>query len=195
MIPRAWKLRAAALLATGAVAVHQLRYALAFRAHAGAELHHQGHGYLLLLAPLLAGGLAIAVAHLMWRLAVAAEQPSRLPGKARLSLGSSACLIGIYTVQEWLEGMLSAGHPGGLAGVFGHGGWLAIPLSLVIGALIAVALRGSARVASLERAPRIGFAGRAAPLLSLTVSLRPHHRKPAPCARFLAPRGPPLLTA
>src|SRR4051812_20339864 len=54
------KLRAAAVLALGALAVHELRYALVLGAH-GQTATSAGHGYLHLVAPLLAAA-AVAVA-------------------------------------------------------------------------------------------------------------------------------------
>ena len=54
--------------------------------------------------------------------------------------------MSIYTLQETIEGSLSPGHPGGTIGVYGNGGWTAVFLSLAIGALIALLLRGSQAV-------------------------------------------------
>lgn len=54
--------------------------------------------------------------------------------------------------------MLSNGHPEGFNGVFGDGGWWAVPLSLVCGVAIAAALRGARAairwVVSRRRRPR-----------------------------------------
>ena len=49
---------------------------------------------------------------------------------ARLSAGwlwlaGWAALVLIYATQETLEALLATGHPAGVAGVFGHGGWWA----------------------------------------------------------------------
>src|SRR5439155_17156618 len=58
---------------------------------------------------------------------------------------ASSALLAVYTLQEGLEGEFSPGHPTGLVGVFGHGGWTAIPLAITIGALIALLLEGARR--------------------------------------------------
>ncbi len=53
-------------------------------------------------------------------------------------------------IQEWLEGIFAAGHPGGLEGIFGNGGLWAVPLAVVGGLLVACVL--SLRI---ERARRL----------------------------------------
>jgi len=58
-------------------------------------------------------------------------------------LVASVALLAIYVSQETVEGLLSAGHPGGVAAVFGHGGLVAVPIALAIGGLIALAQRGA----------------------------------------------------
>ena len=45
------RFRLASLLAAGALAVHELRYALAYGDHAGHEAAAQGHAYLSLVVP------------------------------------------------------------------------------------------------------------------------------------------------
>ena len=42
--------------------------------------------------------------------------------------------------QEWLEGIFASGHPGGLAGIFGHGGWWAVVLSALAALGVAAVL-------------------------------------------------------
>jgi hypothetical protein len=70
--------------------------------------------------------------------------------RAWLVAGVVALLV-LHASQELLEGALIADHPGGLAGVVGNGGWLAIPLSLAFGTLAALVLR-VARVIEQQRA-------------------------------------------
>jgi hypothetical protein len=106
---------------------------------------------------------------------------------------ASAGLIALYCLQESVEGLLERGHPAGLAGVFGGGGWLAIPLAIVIGLVIALALRGADAALELARRPSPRPQRRALP----TVSVRPAAwagpvRNVA--ARHLAGRGPPLAS-
>jgi hypothetical protein len=149
-------LRTAALLLTAAFAVHQLRYALSYGAHTGAALAHQGHAYLLAAAPFLGTLVAVAAARLLGRLA--GPPPGRGAREHRLRVLWPACslaLVALYAVQESLEGLFAAGHPGGWAALAAHGGWLALPLALLAGLVLAALLRVSAR---LEAAPPLRLA-------------------------------------
>jgi hypothetical protein len=134
--------RTASLLSLGALAVHELRYVLAYGERAGEALASQGHAYLsdlggalitLILATLLATVLAGALA-----------PPARRPGNARTAIRRMAVLYGlallaIFCAQELTEGAVASGHPAGLAAVFAHGGWVALPLALAAGALCSLA--------------------------------------------------------
>jgi hypothetical protein len=50
-------------------------------------------------------------------------------------------LVAMYCGQELCESLFAPGHPVGLAGVFGHGGWIALPAAAAVGAALATALR------------------------------------------------------
>src|SRR5437879_4320423 len=120
------RLRAVALLGVGALAVHQLRYLLAYGHSSSDALALQGHAYLVVVAPVVGMLVMLAAIELLIRVATARKTSSGeagLPSPLRLWMLTSACLAVIYSVQEFLEGAAEAGHPGGLAGVFGHGGW------------------------------------------------------------------------
>lgn len=138
-------LRCAALIGAGALALHQLRYLVGYSSSAEDQLAAQGHGYLSLVGPLLVLVLALAAGQFLASLARGgAAGAERAPASLkRLWLGTSALLVGIYAAQEWLEGLLSPGHPAGLAGIVGDGGWWAVLIALSLGALIALGLRGS----------------------------------------------------
>lgn len=142
---RAWpKFRAVALLAFGAIIVHELRYVVAYGENAGTALAEQGHSYMPFVQSLAVVLLAIALARfcvslLRARSGVLAEEHP--PAFARLWLASSASLAAVYTLQEGFEGQFAPGHPGGLIGVFGHGGWTALIFSLLIGVAIAALTR------------------------------------------------------
>jgi hypothetical protein len=201
------RLRAAALMPAAVLTVHQLRFLLAFGGGSGAELEKEGHQYLSALAAPIAMSVAIVVGLFFARLASAwregageggaAERPgsgSAAPrhGFLRLALLIGAALLALYSCQELLEGMLSSGHPGGFEGVFGDGGWWAVPLSLACGFVIAGALRG-ARAAicwAAARHRRVATShGRPTP--------SPRPRRPAlprivPLAGAAAGRAPPL---
>jgi hypothetical protein len=208
------RLRAAALMPAAVLTVHQLRFLLAFGGGSGQQLEKEGHQYLSALAAPIAMSVAIVVGLFFARLASAwregaegeggravATSPAAAPGRGpavrrvvqypaawrgflRLALLIGAALLALYSCQELLEGMLSTGHPGGFDGVFGEGGWWAVPLSLACGLLVAAALR-CARAAIRWAAAR----GRRA-----TTS----HGRPAPAPRprrLTLPRPVPLAGA
>src|SRR5947209_2599105 len=190
MRSRAWTLRMAALLAGASFAVHQLRFAIGYGSRSDAALAHQGHGYLDVLAPVVIGALMIAVAEFTAGLA-RRRGALRIPPLRRLWLVSAAALVSVYALQELAEGMLAAGHAGGVAGVFGSGGWVAVPLALAVGLIVALLMRGAAAV---ERA-----AGRPFRIVSGALpAARMVHRTPARGRLFLgagAPRAPPAASA
>ena len=142
-----WRIRAGVLIALGALGVHDLRYLIAYRGHASQELAVQGHGYLALATPLIAGLVVLAAAAFASRLAGAyaraQSETAASPPLRQLWVFASSLLILVFSCQEWIEGQLAPGHPAGMAAVFGHGGWVAIPLALAIGLAIALLLRGA----------------------------------------------------
>jgi hypothetical protein len=132
------------LFPAAAFAVHQLRYQLAYGSRTGAALSAQGHGYLTSLAPWVAVLLGIGAGSFLARVARSAGgRPDTRPRRAfsRLWLASWLGLLAAYSLQEWLEGIFAAGHPGGIEGIFGHGGLWAVPLSALAGLVVAVLLR------------------------------------------------------
>jgi lysylphosphatidylglycerol synthetase-like protein (DUF2156 family) len=190
------KVRAAALMPAAVLTVHQLRFQLAFGAHTNGKLAAEGHQYLVALVPLAAMLVAVAAGLFAARLARAWSgeegENGRLPGYIRLTLTIAATLLAIYCCQELLEGFLSTGHPEGLQGVFGEGGWWAAPLSLVLGGVVALALRGAGAairwaVARSRRAAQRHSRPAAAPRPRRIVLPRP-----APLAAVAAGRAPPL---
>jgi hypothetical protein len=186
-------LRLAAVLALGAFALHQLRYLIAFGGSSSAELARQGHGYLEGALPILGVFAASALIATLVR-------GRRGAALARGSLWRRAAafaiaLLAVYATQESLEGVLATGHPGGFGALLAGGGWLALPLSLSLGALAALLLGALERVersiaprrrAQLRRAPRTRGAARPQASLRLTS---------APLAFGLARRPPPLEPA
>ena len=193
--------RATSLLSLAALAVHELRYLVAYGDRADEALASQGHAYLsdlggalitLMFATLLATLLAGA-------LAPAARRPDQPAAGAfrRTAVLYALALLGIFCAQELTEGAVAAGHPAGLAAVLAHGGWVALPLALAAGAvcsLACLALQGIERTLA-RRAPR-RRAPRRPPALA-----EPH---PAPARLPLASlnlafgfarRPPPLLPA
>jgi hypothetical protein len=184
------RLRCFALLGAGGLGLHELRYVIAYGGGADHALAAQGHGYLdaagAVVALALVAALALLVASLVRGGAASARWSARWPVV-------SAGLLAIYVVQELAEGMLASGHPAGIDGVFGHGGLVAVPLALALGAAVAALLRGADAVlerfaaprrAPLRRAPRVELPR--APL-----SVRP--RFAAVLAGPGAGRAPPFL--
>jgi hypothetical protein len=198
--------RAAALMPAAVLTVHQARFMLAFGGSSGEELEKEGHQYLSVLAAPIAMSVAIVVGLFFARLASAwrdgagegdarggaTNDPGSWRGFLRLALLIAASLLALYSCQELLEGMLSNGHPEGFNGVFGDGGWWAVPLSLICGLAIAAALRGARAairwVASRRRRPRISHERPAAAPRPRRLALP----RPVPLAGAAAGRAPPL---
>jgi hypothetical protein len=193
--------RATSLLSLAALAVHELRYLLAYGDRADEALASQGHAYLsdlggtlitLALATLLATVLASG-------LAPAARRPGQTAGRAfrRTAALYAIALLAIFCAQELTEGAVAAGHPAGLAAVLAHGGWMALPLALAAGAVCSLAClalqgveralaQGGPRRAVRERPPAVAEP-HAAPARLPLVSLN--------LAFGFARRPPPLLPA
>src|ERR1700756_4202465 len=131
----------AGLLPPAALAVHELRYVLAFGPNAGIELQRQGHAYLHSFAPWIAVAAALVAGAFLRALGRAFTGRTSVPrlsvSFATLWLACTSCLIAIYVGQELLEGVFAAGHPTGWIGVFGYGGWWSIPVAACIGLVLA----------------------------------------------------------
>jgi hypothetical protein len=183
---RALTLRAIALLAAGAAAIHQLRYAIGYGNEATRELASTGHAYLAFVLPFVAALAGVALARML-------RVPFTPPPGERVSLrrlwaAAFAVLVGIFIAQELLEGSLAAGHPAGLEGVFGSGGWTAVVLAAPTALLIALGLRGDEALGTVVlarlRAPGL-------PIAPLRLSPRPDPHPSRLLARVLPARGPP----
>lgn len=150
--------RMAALIAIGALLIHQLRYQFAHGAGTGAALQAQGHAYLEVVSgPLIALAAASLGASLMAPLLIPHGRSRRCMGLLGLMLTFAAVLLGIFTAQELVEGVLFAGHAGGLAAPFADGGWLAVPIALALApflALLAGLLESVERAIEARLGPR-----------------------------------------
>jgi hypothetical protein len=186
-----------ALMPAAAFAVHQLRYWLAFGGGAGAQLHAQGHAYLHSVAPWIALLLAISAGAFLRALGRAARGYRSLPSYtvsfAGLWLVCAACLVGIYATQELMEGFLVTGHPGGLVGIFGYGGWWSVPAALAVALALAAVFHGARwtleEVARRHAAPVPAPARRVAPARFPRTFRVP---RLAPLAGGWSGRGPPV---
>jgi len=134
----------------GAFAVHQLRYWLAYGKRAGVELTAQGHSYLHSVVPWIVLLVALAVGSFLLSLGRALSGGGSLPRYSlsfvALWLVCAACLVAVYTTQEFLEGMFATGHPAGLAGIFGYGGWWSILAALAVALVLAAVFHSARRV-------------------------------------------------
>jgi hypothetical protein len=186
----------ASLVPAAALGVHQLRFVLAFGGSAGTELARQGHSYLHSFAPWIVMLVGVAIGGFLRGLGGALANQRSVP-RYTLSLGAlwitcSACLVAIYLTQEFLEGLLATGHPDGLAGIFGYGGWWSIPAALCVGLVLAAIVHGARWV--LDEVARRS----AGALTDLPVRpARPLRPRPAllprlaPLAEGWSGRGPP----
>jgi len=128
------RLRRAALLSSGAWAVHALRFTIA-PVDGGAG---PGHAYLHAALPALTVLVALAAIGFVTRLVAPRPQA---PSARRLRADWLSCatvLLVSFVLQESGESLLSAHGP-----VFAAGGWWGIPLAAVIGLGVALLLRGA----------------------------------------------------
>jgi hypothetical protein len=150
--PRFRSLAHVALLPPAAFAVHQLRYLLAYGGQAGVELQRTGHSYLHSLVPWIVLLLALVAGGFLRELGRACAGHTSVPrytaSLAGMWLACAACLVAIFVCQEFLEGLFATGHPAGLAGIFGYGGWWSIPAALCVGLVLAAWLHGARWVLS-----------------------------------------------
>lgn len=187
---------AGALLAPAAFAVHQLRYMLAYGAATGPELQRTGHSYLHSVVPWLIMLLAVAAGGVLRDLGRAFARQTT-PKRYSLSLVAlwAACtgaLVAIFAGQELLEGVFATGHPAGLSGIFGYGGWWALPAAACIGLVLAAVFHGARwivdavarRATQPQRAARLPESVAARSSRSFTLT-------PAPLLAGWSSRGPP----
>lgn len=185
-----------ALVPASAFAVHQLRFVLAFGGRAGLELQRTGHSYLHSLVPWIVLMIGIAVGAFLWGLGRALGS-QRSAARFTLSFAAlwvvcSACLVAIYITQEFLEGVFATGHPAGLVGIFGYGGWWSILAALCVGLVLAAVFHGARWVLDEVAQRRRGLA----PGAVLRLATPPHPRdallaRLSPLAEGSSGRGPP----
>jgi hypothetical protein len=185
-----------ALMPVAAFAVHQLRYWLAFGGQAHVELQRQGHSYLHSVVPWLVVLIALAIGAFLRALGRAFGGQRSLSrytvSFAVLWLLCAVGLVAIYVAQESLEGLFAIGHPGGLEGIFGFGGWWSIPAAVAVGLVLAAAFHG-ARWMLDEVSARCGRRGAPATRRATPVHLPRAIVVPrlAPLADGWSGRGPP----
>ncbi len=190
-------LKIAALLLSSVLAVHWLRYQLAYGHDADHELAHQGHSYLTMLSPivgmLLAGSLAAGLLRAANGLRSSSARPPKL---ATLWLLTTCAVAAIYSAQELTEGIFAPGHPAGFDAVLGNHGWLAVPLAAAFGLLLTLVLRVAKHVEDTIVSQATGTRIRAALRLQQPQAApntqAPVRPRQSVLARRCACRAPPL---
>jgi hypothetical protein len=187
-----------ALMPAAAFAVHQLRYYLAYGSAAGAELQRTGHSYLHSVVPWIVALVALVVGGFLWaagRAFAGQRSPSRFAVSfVGLWLACGACLVAIFATQEFLEGLFATGHPAGLAGIFGFGGWWSVPAALCVGLVLAALFHGARWV--LDEVAQRYARTRPTPPVRVAAAPRPSDvfvLRLAPLAEGFSGRGPPVL--
>ena len=189
-------LRWSALLGAGALVLHELQYRVSFGAGADAALAAHGHAYLSLAVAVVSVLTGLADVRLLAEVGGARSgtlvSACRAPASLRRRwTWSSAALASTYLLQEGLEGVLAAGHPGVVHAVSSHHGWVALLLAAALGLLVACLARGAeANVAPARRRARAPRRPRARAKIArprAVLCLRPLEV----LARHLAGRAPP----
>ena len=188
---RSTSFRWGALLATGVLGVHELRYRL-FDPQAGTDASSAGHGYLGALTAVVGVALVLALGRYLhlWVARRSDDDVSAIGPLVVWVLASSAVLAG-YVGQELIAGWLASGHPVGVSGLVAQGGWVAIPLSFAAGGLIGFVLRTAAQALRCRADAATPPPARAAelrrfPTLDVVIVCGRE------IARHLAGRAPPL---
>jgi hypothetical protein len=179
------------------LAVHQLRYMLAYGSHAGAELSAHGDRYIATAAVI--GGMLVMLSLGLGALRLLATSRGRRRTETEIGqaplwvlwLGLTALLLVGFCALEGLEMVFEPGHADGIASIFGSGGWWALPAAAFVGAVMALLIRGGRVLLVIagraRRSTRVrADAARRRPTLGAVLPLRPM----ATCA---AGRAPPAL--
>jgi hypothetical protein len=140
------------------------------------------------LTIIVAGAFATALAVVARRRTPTPDSSARL---CNLWLIATGGLLATFACQELVQGALHPDHPFGVHGLLGHGGWTVVPLALLLGGFVAIAV---GVVRELER--RWSYAGdrlvvwpAVARLVRASAVLPGGGR---PLAENLAGRSPPL---
>ena len=132
--PRARSLLSAfVLLTTGAFGIYELRSLATFQGHVGSAPDSAVRDLLSTAAPLLSLLIAAGLLLLVFA-SISFSFRNRSPelDTRRLALVGVAAVTHVYGCQELLQIAIGDGHALGLHGLFGHGGWVMVPLVLVL---------------------------------------------------------------
>jgi hypothetical protein len=191
-------LRAPALLAAGSLVVHEGRYLVGYGEHSHEVQAEHGHAYLTdAVVPTTAALLALCLVALVLAL-VRAHRGASPPISGRPAFGvawlrATLILQSVYAAQELGEGWLTRGHPPGVAGVLGNGGWTAFAIAIAVGALVALLLRGVDAAFELIGPHARLWAPQVRALALTRLPATPIVAPLAPLARGAAGRAPPAF--
>jgi hypothetical protein len=176
-------------------AVHQLCYLLEYGSGAGDELTAHGDRYVATAVLVALALVAISLGGGLSRL-FGAWRGRRRPAEVRVPLwlvwlGWTLALLAGFCALEGLEIALEPHHTGGMVGVFGNGGWWALPAAAFVAAVVALFLRGGRALLAIVAGSRGARCARIAPLRYPAGLGRVSRRRPmASCA---AGRAPPVI--
>ena len=146
------------LVPAAALLVHQLRYTLAYGSQAASQLAVTGHSYQHSLVPWVILALGVGLSSFLRRTARTVRSGKTGPFAALSATSlwaiTTVGLIALYALQESLEELYASGHPTGLGGVVGHGGWWAVPSAAVVARRRRRAAARRPRRPPSRRAPR-----------------------------------------
>jgi hypothetical protein len=186
-------LRAAALIAASALALHELRYLIGYGGSSGA-LAGQSHAYLPVAGALVAAVLALAAAQLVRGLRRGGADARATPLWRSWGTCTLALLV-VFCGQELTESLLAGGHAPGPAALTADGGGWAVPLALGFGLLVALVLRGAgAALAAVARRSRRATWARGREARRVRLAPAPWTAATSPLARNLAGRAPPATS-
>jgi hypothetical protein len=176
-------------------AVHQLSYLLDYGSGAGSELSAHGDRYVATAAVVAVALVAISLSSGLLRL-VGAWRGRREPALASVPLwlvwlGWTLALLAGLCALEGLEIALEPHHIGGVIGVFGNGGWWALPAAAFVAAVMTLFLRGGRALLAIVARSRGARCVRTAPVRHSGGPGGVSRRRPmASCA---AVRAPPVI--
>jgi hypothetical protein len=141
------------------LAVHQLRYLLAFGSDAGSELSAQGDRYVATAAVVAGVLLFVSLTVGLMRLVAASRGRALMAARAPLWLlwlALTLLLVVGFCALEALEMALEPHHAAGLTGMFGHGGFWSLPAAAFVGAVMALLVHGGRALLGIAARHRCG---------------------------------------
>jgi hypothetical protein len=175
-------LRLIVFVAPAALVLHQARYAVGHGDGAAEALARDGHVHMGMALPVtLTVAVALAVVTLLLAAFARPRQTKAGRDPRERAIRCALLVLCAFCAQELIEGAVSASHPGGLEALLGHGGAAVLPLAVVFGCLVSLAVDALG-------AAEMHIAGSLAPRRLAALS-PPHHTYPEPDVEQLAALG------